>query len=49
MTTLAQGELPKDSGVLRTAVEHNQGNVGVYTAVVRGGTIRRSDRVRLVA
>src|SRR5215813_3639159 len=49
MTTLAQGELPKDSGILRTAVQHNQGNVGVYAAVVRGGTIRRSDRVRFVA
>jgi hypothetical protein len=49
MTTLAQGELPKDSGILRTAVEHNQGNVGVYAAVVRGGTIRRGDRMRLDA
>ena len=49
MTTLAQGDLPKDSGILRTAVQHNQGNVGVYAAVVRGGTIRRGDRVRLGA
>ena len=49
MTTLAQGELPKDSGILRTAVQHNQGNVGVYAAVVQGGTIRRGDRVRLGA
>ena len=49
MTTLAQGELPPDSGILRTAVQHNQGNVGVYAAVVRGGTMRRGDRVRLVA
>ncbi|HJY82094.1 MAG TPA: MOSC N-terminal beta barrel domain-containing protein [Candidatus Binatia bacterium] len=48
MTTLAQGELPKDSGILRTAVQHNQGNVGVYAAVVRGGTIRCGDRVRLI-
>jgi uncharacterized protein YcbX len=47
MTTLAQGDLPKDSGVLRTAVQHNRGNVGVYAAVVRGGTIRCGDRVRL--
>jgi MOSC domain-containing protein len=49
MTTLDQGELPKDSGILRTAVQHNQGHVGVYAAVVQGGTIRRGDRVRLDA
>jgi len=47
MTTLAQGELPKDSGILRTVVQQNQGNVGVYAAVVRGGTIRRGDEARL--
>jgi uncharacterized protein len=47
MTTLAQGALPKDTEILRTAVQHHQGQVGVYAAVVRGGTIRRGDRVRL--
>jgi MOSC domain-containing protein len=47
MTTLAQGELPQDSGILRAAVQHHQGQVGVYAAVVRGGTIRPGDRVRL--
>src|SRR5688572_26748662 len=47
MTTLAQGELPKDSGILRAAVQHNKGKVGVYAAVVRGGTIRRGDRLML--
>jgi uncharacterized protein YcbX len=47
MTTLAQGDLPKDPGILRTAVQHNQGHVGVYAAVVQGGAIRRGDRVRL--
>jgi MOSC domain-containing protein YiiM len=47
MTTLDQGELPKDSGILRTVVERNQGHVGVYAVVVRGGMMRRSDRVRL--
>jgi uncharacterized protein YcbX len=47
MTTLLQGDLPKDSGILRTAAQHNQVNVGVYAAVVRGGTIRRGDPVRL--
>jgi len=47
MTTLAQGDLPKDPGILRTAAQHNQVNVGVYAAVARGGTIRRGDSVRL--
>jgi uncharacterized protein YcbX len=47
MTTLPQGDLPKDPGILRTAVQHNRVNVGVYAAVVRGGTIRRGDPVRV--
>jgi len=47
MTTLAQGDLPRDPGILRTAAQHNQVNVGVYAAVVRGGTIRRGDPVRI--
>ena len=49
MTTLAQGDLPSDTGILRTAVRQNRANVGVYAAVVRGGTIRRGDQVRLGA
>jgi uncharacterized protein YcbX len=47
MTTLPQADLPKDSGILRTAVQHNQANVGVYADVLAGGPIRRGDRVRL--
>jgi len=47
MTTLSQGDLPRDPGILRTAAQHNQVNVGVYAAVVRGGTIRRGDPLRL--
>ena len=47
MITLAQGALPKDSGILRTAVQQSHGHVGVYAAVTRGGTIRRGDPVRL--
>ena len=47
MTTLPQGDLPKDPGILRTAAQHNRVNVGVYAAVQRGGTIRRGDLVRL--
>jgi uncharacterized protein YcbX len=47
MTTLAQGDLSRDPGILRTAAQHNQVNVGVYAAVVQGGTIRRGDPVRI--
>ena len=47
MTTLAQSDLPKDPGILRTAAQHNQVNVGVYASVVRGGTVRRGDAIRL--
>jgi uncharacterized protein YcbX len=45
MITLPQGDLPKDSGILRTAAQHNDVNVGVYASVVGGGTIRRGDPV----
>ncbi|WP_406402135.1 MOSC domain-containing protein [Streptomyces sp. NBC_00879] len=48
MTTLPQGDLPKDAGILRTAAQHNQVNVGIYAEVVADGTIRRGDRVTLV-
>jgi uncharacterized protein YcbX len=47
MTTLAQGDLPKDPGILRTAAEHNRAKVGVYAGVLRGGTVRRGDRVSI--
>jgi len=47
MTTLPQGDLPKDTGILRTAAQHNRANVGVYAAVLQGGNIRRGDSARL--
>ena len=47
MTTLAQGDLPKDSGILRTAAQHNGVNVGVYASVLRAGTVRRGDTLRI--
>lgn len=47
MITLPQGDLPKDSGILRTAAQHNGVNVGVYASVLSGGTIRRGDPVTL--
>ncbi len=47
MTTLAQGDLPKDASILRTAAQHNHANVGVYADVIAGGAIRRGDPVTL--
>jgi uncharacterized protein len=47
MTTLPQGDLPRDPGILRAAAQHNQVNVGIYAAVLRGGAIRRGDPVRI--
>jgi hypothetical protein len=49
MTTLPQGDLPRDPDILRTAAQHNHVQVGVYAGVVRGGTIRRGDSVRRAA
>jgi uncharacterized protein len=49
MVTLPQGDLPKDSGILRTAALHNGVNVGAYALVISGGTIRRGDTVELAA
>ncbi len=58
MTTLPQGDLPNDPGILRAAAQHNRVNipgieqampsVGVYAVVVRDGAIRRGDPVRFV-
>lgn len=57
MTTLPQGDLPHDAGILRTPAQHNrvdvggQGlypSVGVYARVDAGGTIRRGDQVTIV-
>lgn len=56
MTTLPQGDLPHDPGILRTAVRHNRVEaggqvfdavVGVYAAALAGGAVRRGDPVRL--
>jgi hypothetical protein len=47
MTTLPQGDLPKDAGILRAAAQNNQANVGVYADVIASGTIRRGDPVTL--
>jgi uncharacterized protein YcbX len=47
MTTLPQGDLPKDAGILRAIAQHNRTNVGVYASVLQGGKVRRGDSVRL--
>jgi MOSC domain-containing protein len=45
--TLPQNDLPEDSGIFRTAAQHNAVHAGGYAAVLTGGTIR-GDRVTLV-
>jgi uncharacterized protein YcbX len=40
MTTLSQGDLPKDPEILKTAARHNEIRVGAYASVVQTGTIR---------
>ncbi len=47
MTTLSQGDLPQDLGILRAAVRYNRASVGVYASVERGGSIKRGDSVRV--
>ena len=47
MTTLPQGDLPKDLGILHTVAKYNQVHAGVYASVHRGGTIHRGDGVQL--
>lgn len=43
MTTLSQGDLPKDPEILKTAARHNEIRVGAYASVVQTGTIRVGD------
>ena len=47
MTTLPQGDLPYDPGILRAAAQNNQVNVGVYATVRQGGRICRGDSFKL--
>lgn len=56
MTTLAQGDLPADPGILRTPARHNRIDVldlgrypcvGAYGAVAAGGRVIRGDPVHL--
>jgi uncharacterized protein YcbX len=45
MTTLAQGDLPKDPGILKTLAHHNETRAGAYASVVQTGTIRVGDTI----
>lgn len=47
MTTLAQGDLPKDPNVLRTIVKNNAGSFGVYASVVKPGKVSIGDRIEI--
>lgn len=49
MTTLAQGDLPKDTGILKAAARHNQARVGAYGSVLQGGIVRQGDAARIEA
>ena len=45
MTTLAQGDLPRDPNVLRTLAKQNNGNFGVYAEVLQTGRIKIGDQI----
>ena len=45
MTTLPQYDLPKDPGILRAAVKHNNTHVGVYATVLSIGKITVGDPI----
>jgi hypothetical protein len=45
--TLPNGTSDKDPGILRTAAQHNDANVGVYAEVTADGTVRCGDQVTL--
>jgi hypothetical protein len=47
MSTLPQGDLPGNSGILWTTAHHNAVNVGVYASVLSDEAIRRGDPVTL--
>jgi uncharacterized protein YcbX len=48
LTTLPQGELPLDPGILKASTEANERRAGIYAAVIKTGRIRVGDPVRLL-
>ena len=49
MTTLAQGDLPRDPNVLRTLAKQNNGNFGVYAQVIKTGQVKIGDQVAILS
>jgi hypothetical protein len=47
MTTLPEGGPAQDSGILRTAAQHSQVNIGVYASVSRSGRSSHGNPVGL--
>jgi len=48
MTTLPQGRLVSDVGILSTIMRSNRGKIGVLASVLKGGKIKKGDRIALV-
>jgi len=48
MTTLAQGDLPKDPNLLRTLAKQNNGNFGVYAQVIKTGQVKIGNEVTIL-
>lgn len=47
VTTHAQGDLPRDASILKTAAQHNNANVGIYAMVDQPGRIGVGDPVTI--
>ena len=47
MTTMACGDLPDDDNVLRTLIDHTNGNLGVYASVSRPGECAVGDTIKV--
>ena len=48
MTTLAQGDLPSDPNILKSAAKYNDAKVGIYATVVQPGTVHIGDTLTLI-
>ena len=47
VTTLAQGELPQDLTILKTAAQYNEVIAGIRLSVIKDGTVSQGDSVWL--